>query len=228
MHADDAQREGVGLVDDALGIQPRHDGGVERLCEPDDLRASAARVEAYRDDDALARHLEPCGDLPDRRGVTVGQPRALTDRGRACGAEVLRCLDHHPLDVHGHGDVDADALRECDGHRVAHDRHELQRVRYRHAVGEAARREQARLIDVLELAVRCVGARLGAGDGNHRHLVELRVEQAGGEVGGARARGGDAGAEAAGARELGVRRRHQRGVGLVARTDPAKLLMLTH
>lgn len=73
-----------------------------------------------------------------------------------------------------------------------------------------------------EIAERNRGARLLASDGEHWHVVQACVVEAGQQVGGTRSGGGDAHPQLAG--ELGVRRGHEGGHLLVASLDELDLL----
>ena len=81
--------------------------------------------------------------------------------------------------------------------------------------------EQARQIDFLLIVAADRVARLLAGDGEHRHVVEPRVVEAGDQMRCARPRGRDADAELAG--EFGVGRGHEGRHFLVSRLDELDL-----
>ena len=81
--------------------------------------------------------------------------------------------------------------------------------------------EHARQIDFLLIMAAERGARLLAGDRQHRHVIQPRVIEAGDQVRGAGARSCDADAEFAG--ELGVGRSHERGHFLMPRLDELDL-----
>ena len=102
---------------------------------------------------------------------------------------------HRAIDQMTHLRGDGGLLDECAGHVL----------------------EQARQIDFLLIMAADRGARLLAGDREHRHVIEARVVKAGDQVRGAGARRRDADAKFAG--EFGVGRCHEGGHFFVPHLD---------
>src|ERR1051326_391074 len=114
----------------------------------------------------------------------------------------------------GQNDCGDATLADCDAHRAIDQMPDLRRRRGLLDKGAGDVLEQAREIDLLLIMAAHGIARLLSGDGQHRHVIEPRVIEAGDEVRGARTGCGDADAELAG--ELGVSRRHEGGHLFVA------------
>ncbi len=102
-------------------------------------------------------------------------------------------------------------------HRAVDAVPDLRRLRRGHHVVAGHVLEQRLQVDLLLVVRADRGARLLAHDGDHRHVVHLRVVQPGQQVDCPRSRGRVAQPDLAG--ELGVRRRHEGGHLLVADLD---------
>ncbi len=150
-------------------------------------------------------------------GLRLGEADAGMDRA----VLARRILVRHVLEIVGQDDRRHAALAERDADGAVDQMAHLRRggSLFDERAGHVL--EQARQIDFLLIVAADRGARLLAGNGEHRHVIEPRVVEAGDQMRGAGSGRRDADAKLAG--EFGVGRSHERRHFLMPRLDELDL-----
>lgn len=192
-NTEDAEKVGMGLVDDPLAVERGDDRRAELLGEHLDRDAAAERP-AADDDDRQPISLDLLRDDLDGRHRRRHQPEVARLVGGVEPEDAVVRRDLRREEVGRQRQVHGALLLPGDADEVSQERHELVRVRRGGAVGEHGAVE-LRLADVLELPVPLLRRRHRAGEGEHRYAVEIGIDDAAERIEGAGARGRDADAE---------------------------------